>query len=130
MRKETLVRIVVQTIPVLLGIVLTYLFWRNSFLLTLIYLAAIAIILRIKYYSGDLFALLYGFLLGILVEVIGTSVSGYQSFTNPDFLGIPLWLPIVWAYGLMAMKRIGIIIHEGYASARPVAAASAAKRRS
>lgn len=120
MRKETFARIVVQTIPVLLGIILTYLFWRNSILLTLIYAAAIVVILRIRYYPGDISALLYGFLLGFLVEVIGTSFSGYQSFTNPDFLGIPIWLPIVWAYGLMAMKRIGIIIYEDAAEATAV----------
>lgn len=54
----------------------------------------------------------YGILIGIIVEVIGTQVSGYQSFTRPDFGGIPMWLPIAWGYGFIAMKRIGLILKE------------------
>jgi len=53
---------------------------------------------------------IYGIIIGGLVEVIGTQVSGYQSFAEPDFLGIPMWLPVVWGYGFVAMKRIGIIL--------------------
>ena len=53
---------------------------------------------------------MYGILVGIVVEVIGTQISGYQSFTKPDFGGIPIWLPIAWGYGFVAMKRIGFIL--------------------
>ena len=112
MRKATFAAILAQTIPIISGVLLTYIFWRNSLLLALIYIAAIAVVLKIKYYSGDFFALIYGFLLGLFVEVIGTSLAGYQSFAKPDFLGIPIWLPVVWAYGLMAMKRIGVLMRE------------------
>ena len=104
--------IFLETSPLLIGILLTYLFWKNNIILSIIYLVAILIILKVKYYQGDLFALIYGFVIGLLVETIGTSVSHYQSFANPDFLGIPMWLPIVWAYGFMLMKRIGVIIYD------------------
>jgi len=30
--------------------------------------------------------------------------------TLPILFGIPIWLPIVWGYGFVAMKRIGIIL--------------------
>ncbi len=102
--------IFLQTIPLLIGILLSYLFWKNNILLAIIYLAMVLIILKIKYYKGDLFALIYGFIIGFLIEVIGTKVSGYQTFSNPDFLGIPFWLLLAWAYGFMLMKRIGVLI--------------------
>ena len=68
-------------------------------------------ILILRHRDNSEFAIfIYGIIIGGLVEVIGTQVSGYQSFTEPDFLGIPMWLPVVWGYGFVAMKRIGIIL--------------------
>ena len=52
----------------------------------------------------------YGIVAGVVVETIGTSVSGYQSFSKPDFWGIPYWLPVSWGYGFILMKRIGLIM--------------------
>lgn len=100
-------RVFVETLPILFGILLSYLFWRNNFLLFVIYLALTLVLI---YFHGDktefvIFA--YGILIGAIVEVIGTQVSGYQSFAKPDLGGIPLWLPIAWGYGFVAMKRIG-----------------------
>jgi hypothetical protein len=112
MKKNICLRVFFETFPILIGIVLSYFFWKNNILLMIIYIVLIAIVLKIKFYPGDALALIYGFFIGLLVEIIGTSVSGYQSFTNPSFWGIPVWLPIAWAYGLMMMKRIGMIIYE------------------
>jgi len=113
--KKTFVPIFLETLPLLIGIFLTYLFWKNNIILLAVYLIAILIILKIKYQRGDLFALCYGFIIGLLVETVGASVSRYQSFANPDFLGIPMWLPVVWAYGFVLMKRIGVIIYDAKA---------------
>jgi hypothetical protein len=109
---NTFARVFLETMPLLVGVGLTYLFWRDKILLTLLYLLAIATVLKVKYYPGDFLALAYGLVLGLFVEVVGTTFAGYQKFANPDMLGIPIWLPISWAYGLMLMKRIGIIIYE------------------
>jgi len=70
------------------------------------------IVLEIKYYPGDFQALIYGFIIGLIVEITGNYFVGYQNFANPSFLGIPAWLPIAWAYGFMAMKRIGVLIYK------------------
>ncbi len=112
MNKKIYFQIFWETLPLLLGIILTGLLWKHNFLLTIIYLIVIAVILKIKHYHGDIHALIYGYVIGFIIETIGTSIAGYQSFTNPDFWGIPFWLPIAWAYGFMLMKRIGIIIYE------------------
>ena len=112
MSSSNYLRIAMETMPLLIGIALAYLFWTNNALLTILYLAIIAAILFVRRFPGDVHALVLGFFIGLLIEVTGTSVSGYQSFMNPDFLGIPVWLPVAWAFGFMMMKRIGMIIHE------------------
>jgi len=109
--KKIWVHILWELAPILVGILLSYLFWRNNFLLAGIYLGLIGFLLKLKFQAGDWHALAIGFLVGLAVEVIGTSVSGYQVFVNPDFWGIPIWLPIAWAYGFLAMKRVGVLVH-------------------
>ena len=104
-------RIFLEILPLLVGVLLTYFFWHNNLLLAFLYLCAIGVVLWIRVDPGDYHSLALGLLIGLIVEITGTSVSGYQSFTNPDFLGIPAWLPIAWAYGLMAMKRIGVLVY-------------------
>ena len=106
-------RIFLEILPLLVGVLLTFFFWRNNMLLAVLYLCAVGVVLWVHTDPGDYHVLVLGLLIGLLVEIIGTSVSGYQSFVNPDFLGIPVWLPIAWAYGLMAMKRIGVIVYRG-----------------
>lgn len=112
MRKEAMVKISLETVPILIGIVLTYFLWENNLLLTVLFLALLAALLAIKRYPGDIFALIYGSVLGFALEVFQTSIAKFHSFSNPDFLGIPMWMPLVWGYGFMLMKRIGIIIYE------------------
>lgn len=110
--KHAVKKIFIETVPLILGVAAAYFFWENNVLLTVLFLLTITLILKTNYKQGDFFALFYGFIIGIIIEIIGTSVSGYQSFANPDFLGIPIWLPIAWAFGFMLMKRIGIIIYQ------------------
>ena len=103
-------KVFIETLPILFGILLSYLFWQNNVLLFIIYLV---LTLGLIYFHKDKteFAIFtYGILIGAIVEVIGTQISGYQSFAKPDFGGIPMWLPIVWGYGFVAMKRIGFVL--------------------
>lgn len=104
-------KILLELVPILIGIALAGIFWRISFLLAFVFLVAIIIIVRTNYKKGDYLALGIGLVIGLLVEIVGTYFVGYQSFAKPDFLGIPLWLPLAWAYGFMFMKRVGVIIN-------------------
>ncbi len=104
--KEKIKQTFIESLPILIGIIITGLFWDNNVLLAAIYAVFIAGILKLKYVKGEIFVFIYGVVIGLIVEVVGTSVSGYQSFTNPYFAGIPLWLPLVWGYGLLLMGRI------------------------
>ncbi|OGF89036.1 hypothetical protein A3I27_03395 [Candidatus Giovannonibacteria bacterium RIFCSPLOWO2_02_FULL_43_11b] len=100
----------IETLPILFGILLSYLFWQNSLLLFMIYIVLSVVLILWHRDNSEFVIFIYGIIIGGLVEVIGTQVSGYQSFIEPDFLGIPIWLPVVWGYGFVAMKRIGIIL--------------------
>jgi len=103
-------KVFIETLPILFGILFSYLFWQNSFLLFAIYIILSVVLILWRGDNSEFAIFIYGIIIGGLVEVLGTQVSGYQSFAEPDFLGIPIWLPIVWGYGFVAMKRIGIIL--------------------
>lgn len=103
-------KILKETWPIIIGIVLSYFFWLDNYWLLGMYLV-ISLVLIWWHKDHTEYAIFgYGILIGLLVEIVGTEVSGYQSFTKPDFLGIPIWLPVAWGYGFVAMRRIGDII--------------------
>lgn len=103
-------KIFIETLPILLGVLLTYLFWQNNVLLFIIYLVLTLGLIYLHKDKTEFVIFAYGILIGAIIETIGTQISGYQSFTKPDFDGIPMWLPVVWGYGFVAMKRIGFTL--------------------
>ncbi len=103
-------KIFIETLPILFGIFLSYLLWENNLLLFIVYLVLTLSLIYIHKDKTEIIIFLYGILIGAIVEVIGTRISGYQSFAKPSFGGIPIWLPIAWGYGFVAMKRIGLIL--------------------
>lgn len=107
-------QLAIHSSPLALGILLSYLFWKSNMLLLGIYVVAILLlILSGRDRKVELWIWLYGMIAGFAVEAIGTQISGYQNFTNPDILGIPYWLVVVWGYGFVLMKRISLIIASG-----------------
>lgn len=109
MKKSNL--LIIHSTPFLLGILLSYLFWQSNILLLFIYIIATVItILAGKDKKAESWVLLYGLIIGFLVETIGTHISGYQSFTKPEILSIPYWIIVVWGYAFVLMKRINFII--------------------
>ncbi|MEK6837384.1 MAG: hypothetical protein AABX69_01925 [Nanoarchaeota archaeon] len=112
MRLKSFLNILLQTSPIAAGAVVTYFFWQNSIVLTTIFVGMVTALLLFTYQKGDIFALIYGTILGFLLEVFEIKVAGFHSFSNPDVLGMPFWMPIAWGYGFVLMKRIGIIIYK------------------
>jgi len=107
-----LYKIFLETIPLIIGVILTAILWKHNVLLSVLFIIIIIVVLEVKYQPGDFQTLLYGLVAGFIIEVTGNYIIGYQQFTNPNFLGIPIWLPVAWAYGFMVMKRIGVIIYK------------------
>jgi hypothetical protein len=101
--------ITLNALPILVMIGLIPLV-ANDYLLAFLFLLVIVIALTIKRTPLDLTALIAGGVLMTFAEYLFVS-TGVETFTRTSLFGImPLWLPILWAYGFVAIKRIVYII--------------------
>ena len=108
MTSKTL-KIIIEAIPILIMIVLIPLV-KNDYLLTLAYLLIIAISLYIKYEKNDFLFLIFGFIIMLIFDLI-FFMTGVETFARNSLFGLmPLWLPFLWAYAFVTIKRsIGIL---------------------
>jgi len=78
---------------------------RNDVTLTAIYVVCIAVLLSVRREKHDALALLFGFF-GITLSEFFFVSTGVETFVRISFLGImPLWLPFLWAYSFVTIKR-------------------------
>lgn len=97
-------QIILNAVPVLLMIGLIPLV-RNDYIFTGIYALIILIALWIKRERNDAIVLVFGFFIMIASEYLFVS-TGVETFERNSLLGLlPLWLPFLWAYGFVAIKR-------------------------
>lgn len=97
-------RIFQNAIPVLVMLGLIYLV-PNDFVLTGIYVALITIVLVCSYEKLDFTALILGIVIMTCGELLFIG-SGVEVFTRQSLFGVmPLWLPILWGYCFVAIKR-------------------------
>lgn len=77
----------------------------NDILLTLVYIAMIALLLTLKKEKNDLLVLCVGFIAMTLFESLFIT-TGVEVFIRNSLFGfMPLWLPFLWAYGFVVIKR-------------------------
>ena len=96
--------IVFYCIPIILMIGLIPLV-KSDYLLTLIYSVCILALLFIKSEKNDLTALVFGFIGITLSEAFFVS-TGVEIFLRNSLFGLmPLWLPFLWAYAFVTIKR-------------------------
>lgn len=77
----------------------------NDYTLTLLYIVIILISLKIKKTKNDILIFSVGFVGMIISEYIFIS-TGVETFTRNSLFGLmPLWLPFLWGYGFVAIKR-------------------------
>jgi len=69
--------------------------WRNNRLLTFLMLGEFVVVLGLWHDRRDLSFLLVIGGMGSLAEAVFVR-SGAWSYTNPSFLGIPMWFPIAF----------------------------------
>jgi len=107
--KDKILKIFLNTSPIILMITLISVF-KNDFILTGIYVLIIAVSFAIKYQQKDYLFFIFGFIIMIISEYFFIS-TGVETFIRDSLFGImPLWLPILWAYGFVVMKRAIIIL--------------------
>ncbi len=102
--KNKIINIVLNIIPILVMIGLIPVI-ENDYLLTTVYVLIILIAFLVKKEKGDTLILIFGFFMMILSEMIFVS-TGVETFLRKTFFNlIPLWLPFLWGYGFVAIKR-------------------------
>ncbi len=102
---KKILSIFLYTIPILVMVGLIPLI-NNDYILTIVYIGIIIISLfLIRCGKSDFTVLLFGFIAMIIFEYIFIS-TGVETFLRQSLFNImPLWLPFLWSYGFVAMKR-------------------------
>lgn len=105
LRMQKTLKIFLYTTPALLMIGLIPLV-QNDYILTALYASIIIVLLVfIKCKKSDITVLLFGFVIITFFEYIFVS-TGVETFSRNSLFNImPLWLPFLWAYGFIAIKR-------------------------
>lgn len=106
---KRIIAVFVQAVPILLMIALIPLI-ENDYVLTGIYILIIAGGLSVGYEKRDCIFLVFGFIVMTLSELLFIS-TGVETFMRESLFGLmPLWLPFLWAYAFVVMKRsMGIL---------------------
>ena len=102
--KKKITHILANVIPIILMIALIP-FITNDYMLALVYLIIIAVALALKCEKMDFLFLILGFFVMIASEYFFIS-TGVEVFQRQTLLNaMPIWLPVLWAYGFVVMKR-------------------------
>ncbi len=97
-------KILINSLPIILMVGLIPLI-ANDYVLSVVYMTIIIVALLIKKEVHDITALVLGFFIMIVSEYFFIK-TGVETFNrNSLFNMMPLWLPLLWAYGFVAIKR-------------------------
>lgn len=108
--REKAYLILLNTIPILLMIGLIPLV-KNDYFLALACVAVIAVSFAIHREKQEYIFFIFGFVAMTLFEMFFIA-AGSEKFLRTSLLGLmPIWLPLMWGYAFVAMKR-GIKILE------------------
>jgi hypothetical protein len=78
----------------------------NDYGLFFVYAIIIIISWTIKYEKGEYIFLLFGFFAMTISEYFFIS-TGVETFNRSSLFGLmPIWLPLLWGYGFVVMKRV------------------------
>ena len=78
---------------------------KNDYALAFVYLVLITALLLIKREKNDMLALVFG-LVGITISEYLFVATGIETFQRISLFGVmPLWLPLLWAYAFVTIKR-------------------------
>lgn len=108
---KKLVKIIYYIVPIILMVWIIPLI-LNDYLLTFIYLASILVLFYYKREKNDLIFIVFWFFWMLISETIFIK-TGVETFIRNSLFGImPLWLPFLWSYWFLTMKKIIKILDE------------------
>lgn len=109
--KGLILKILLNALPILLMIGLIPLI-VNDYSLVSVYIAIISALLLIKYEPGEYIYFLFGLMIITFFEWFFVR-TGAEIFQRRSLLGImPIWLPFLWAYSFIAIKRSILAIND------------------
>jgi len=95
----------VTSLLAVLSLVAVSLFWENNLLLLILLLIIGALMLLVNKSKTELTVFLHCGFLGAVSEIIAV-YSGAWEYSNDSFLGIPIWLPVLWTIASIFILRI------------------------
>lgn len=91
--------------------------WRHPLgLVALVFAVGLAIFM-LRPTRASLVVYAVGFLFGPTAEILGIH-AGAWSYSNTDFLGIPIWLPFVWGNAALFIQNTGDVATSVLSSGR------------
>jgi hypothetical protein len=85
--------------------------YRSGVLLAGLLLLCSFLAWRLDPHPEDAFTLAGGAVFGPAAEAVAVW-RGAWNYARPDFLGIPIWLPVGWALACLLLKRISEAVRE------------------
>jgi|SRR3989344_4529533 len=82
----------------------------NEAFLTFVIIVLILISLKINYTKDEWKLVIIGILIGFIVEVVTGMFYRIQFWANGSLFGVPTYVPFLWGYGFLIIRRIGNII--------------------
>lgn len=100
-----LINILKEVLPIIVMICLIPIV-LNDYILTVIYIFITLVSLFIKRERNDILIWMFGFIIIMIISESFFINTGVETFLRHSLLNImPLWLPFLWAYGFIAIKR-------------------------
>ena len=97
--------LILEIASIIIGSILILSFYTDNLLLFFLFLIILMIVMRFWFKKRDIHFFLIGAIIGTIGEIICTNF-GVWKYTNPTFLGIPIWLPLAWGLASVLIKRI------------------------
>jgi hypothetical protein len=80
-------------------------FVHDDYLLTVVYIVIVGFSFIVRREKKDFVAFVFGFVIMIVAEFFFIQ-TGVEIFVRNTLFGImPLWLPLLWAYAFVVIKR-------------------------
>lgn len=78
----------------------------NDYNLLFLYIFIIGVYFFVKKEKNDILVFIFGFFAMLISENLFIK-TGVETFTRDSFFGVmPVWLPFLWAYVFVAVKRV------------------------
>lgn len=103
--------IALNAAPIIIMIALITLV-QDDILLAALYAAIIIALLAVRNERADLIAFFFGLFIMTFFEWLFVN-TGVEVFSRDSLFGVmPLWLPVLWGYGFVAIRRSVTLISE------------------